>query len=72
MHTLDILTCFFFVCCLCPLGLWGWRAAEELVNDALPEGEREHRIAVLRRGAVACEVAAVLLLAAAFVLIASN
>ncbi|MGN6721928.1 MAG: hypothetical protein ACTHJM_04890 [Marmoricola sp.] len=72
MHTLDVLTCFFFACALIPLGLWGWQAADELVSAALPSEEREHRISVLKRGAIACEVVAALLLAAAFVLIASN
>lgn len=72
MHTLDVLTCFFFACILCPLGVWGWQAADQLVSDALPSGEREHRIGVLRRGAIACEVVAALLFAAAFVLIAAN
>ena len=72
MHTLDVLTCFFFACTLGPLGLWGWQAAADLVTEALPDEEREHRIGVLKRGAIACEVVAVLMLAAAFLLIASN
>ncbi|HWU32603.1 MAG TPA: hypothetical protein VN108_07005 [Marmoricola sp.] len=72
MHSLDVLTCFFFACILVPLGYWGWQAADDLISPALPSEERQHRIEVLRRGAIACEVVAVLLFGAAFLLIAAN
>ena len=70
--TLDVITCLVFAAILCPLGLWGWRSAEELVAEALPSEERLHRIAVLKRGAIACEVVAVLLLLAIFLITVSS
>lgn len=64
--TLDALTCLAFACVLFPLGVWGRSQAESLVVDAMEGEEREHRISVLRRGAAACQVVAVILAAAAF------
>lgn len=48
------------------LGRWGRRNAARLVPPILPERERAHRAAVLRRGALGCHViAAVFVLAGA-------
>jgi hypothetical protein len=46
------------------LGRWGRHNAETLAPEALPEHERHHRAGVLRRGGLACHVAAGLLAAA--------
>jgi|GEM_PF-3317134 len=67
---LDALTCLAFACVLFPLGVWGRAQAESLVVEAVEGEEREHRIAVLRRGASACQVVAVVLAAAGFWLLA--
>lgn len=56
---LDAFTCLVVACVLFPLGVWGRAQADDLVVDALPSDEREHRIAVLRRGALTCQVVAV-------------
>ncbi|SNR49829.1 hypothetical protein SAMN06265360_107203 [Haloechinothrix alba] len=49
---------------LAALGTWGIRHAPQLAPAPLPEQERRHRTRVLRRGGIACLVAATLLLAA--------
>ncbi|MBA0126493.1 hypothetical protein H0B56_13160 [Haloechinothrix sp. YIM 98757] len=49
---------------LVALGTWGIRHAPRLAPAALPGQERRHRARVLRRGGIACLVAATLLLAA--------
>ena len=63
---LDALTCLAVACVLFPLGVWGRYQAENLVADAVEGEERELRIAVLRRGALTCQVLAVLFTAVAF------
>ncbi len=45
------------------LGRWGRRNAPRLARGALSERDQDHRAAVLRRGGLACYVAAVLLAA---------
>jgi hypothetical protein len=67
---LDALTCLVVGCVLFPLGVWGRGQAENLVVDAVEGEERELRIAVLRRGAVTCQVLAVVFVAVAFWLLA--
>jgi len=52
---------------LFPLGAWGKAHADTLVVDAIQGEEREHRIQVLRRGAMTCQVVSLIFLAAAFV-----
>lgn len=47
------------------LGRWGRSQARALVPSHLPENECTRREHTLRRGAVACQATAVLLLAAA-------
>ncbi len=66
---LDAFTCLAVACLLFPLGVWGRAQAHDLVVDALPSEEREHRIAVLRRGALTCQVVAVVLGAGAVLLL---
>jgi hypothetical protein len=66
---LDALTCLVVACFLFPLGVWGRAQAEDLVVDALPSEEREHRVAVLRRGALTCQVVAVVFGAGAIFLL---
>lgn len=63
---LDVLTCLAVACVLFPLGVWGRYQAENLVVDAVEGEEREQRIAVLRRGALTCQVLAVVFAAVAF------
>ncbi|MEU4418756.1 hypothetical protein, partial [Nocardia salmonicida] len=58
--------CLAVACVLFPLGVWGRQQAESLVVDAVEGEEREQRIAVLRRGAVTCQVLGVVFTAAAF------
>ena len=67
---LDALTCLAVACVLFPLGVWGRGHADSLVVDAVQGEEREQRIAVLRRGAVTCQVLAVVFTACAFALLA--
>jgi len=67
---LDALTCLVFACVLFPLGVWGRGQAHHLVVEAVQGEEREHRIAVLRRGAVTCQVVAGIFFVAAFWLLA--
>ncbi len=52
------------------LGRWGWRGADRLVPAALPESERASRTATYRRGAVACQVLAGLLVVVVAVTVA--
>lgn len=47
---------------LAALGTWGIRHAPRLAPGSLPEQERLHRARVLRRGGLACLLAATLLL----------
>jgi hypothetical protein len=67
---LDGLTCLAVACILFPLGVWGRLNAEDLVAPAVLGYDREHRVAVLRRGALACQVVAVIFLLAGFGLLA--
>jgi hypothetical protein len=67
---LDALTCLAVACLLFPLGVWGRARADELVVDAVQGEERELRVAVLRRGAVTCQVLAVVFMLCAFGLLA--
>lgn len=48
------------------LGRWGIRNATRLAPQSLPENERQRRARVMRRGSVACWVAAGALLAVGF------
>ena len=56
---LDALTCLMVARVLFPLGVWGRAQAGDLVVDAVQGEERDRRIAVLRRGALTCQVLAV-------------
>lgn len=58
-----------FAVALFPLGAWGKAHADTLVVDAIQGEEREHRIQVLRRGAMTCQVMSLIFLAAAFVVL---
>lgn len=64
--SLDVITCLAFAGVLFPLGTWGRRHAEDLVAPAILGDDREHRIAVLRRGGLTCQVVAVILAGVAF------
>lgn len=66
---LDAFTCLVVACVLFPLGVWGRARAHDLFVDALPSEEREHRVAVLRRGALTCQVVAVVFGAGAVLLL---
>ncbi|MDN5745203.1 MAG: hypothetical protein L0H31_08775 [Nocardioidaceae bacterium] len=57
---------------LFPLGAWGKAHADTLVIDAIQGEEREHRIAVLRRGALTCQVMSLIFLAAGFTALVSR
>lgn len=46
------------------IGQWGRRNAETLASRGMPERERQHRTAVMRRGGLACQIASFLLAAA--------
>lgn len=48
---------------LAVLGWWGFRNAAAVVTETLPEPDRRRRERVLRRGAVACQVLAVVFVA---------
>jgi len=67
---LDAFTCLAVACVLFPLGVWGRAHADTLVVDAIQGEERELRIAVLRRGALTCQVLSVVFALAAFGLLA--
>ncbi|GAA4815365.1 hypothetical protein ACFQ0K_07065 [Nocardioides caeni] len=69
---LDALTCLAVACLLFPLGTWGRAHASTLVVDAIQGEEREHRISVLRRGALTCQVVAGVLAVVAFLLLATR
>jgi len=69
---LDALTCLVVGCVLFPLGAWGRGHANSLVVDTVQGTEREHRVSVLRRGALTCQVVAALFAAVAFVLLATR
>lgn len=69
---LDVITCLAVACFLFPLGVWGRAHADGLVVDALPSEEREHRISVLRRGALTCQVVAGVMLGAAVLIITTR
>lgn len=47
------------------IGRYGWRKGSYLLPRTAGSGDAEHRAAVLRRGAVACVAAGVLVLAGA-------
>lgn len=66
---LDGLTCLAVACVLLPLGVWGRGNAENLVAPAVLGEDRELRITVLRRGALTCQVLAVVFLLVGFALI---
>jgi hypothetical protein len=67
---LDALTCLVVGCVLFPLGVWGRAHADTLVVEAVQGEERELRIAVLRRGALTCQVLSVVFTLVAFGLLA--
>lgn len=67
---LDGLTCLAVACVLFPLGVWGRGNADDLVTPGVRGYDREHRVTVLRRGALACQVVAVIFLLAGFGLLA--
>lgn len=46
------------------IGQWGRRNAGTLAPRGMPEQERQHRTAVIRRGGLACQIASFLLAAA--------
>lgn len=69
---LDALTCLAIGCFLFPLGAWGRSHVSTLVVDAIQGEERAHRIAVLKRGALTCQVVAGVFVAVAFVLLATR
>jgi hypothetical protein len=70
--TLDALTCLAVACVLFPLGVWGRAQAGSLVVDTIQGEERERRIVVLRRGALTCQVLAVVFTLVAFGLLATR
>jgi hypothetical protein len=55
---IDVLVLGTMAACLAFLGRWGIRNPETLVTGAWSELDREHRIAVVRRGARGCLVVA--------------
>lgn len=69
---LDALTCLAIGCFLFPLGAWGRSHVNTLVVDAIQGEERQHRIAVLRRGATTCQVVAGIFVVVAFYLLATR
>lgn len=69
---LDALTCLAVGCLLFPLGAWGRAHANSLVVDTVQGIEREHRVSVLRRGALTCQVVAALFAMVAFALLATR
>lgn len=66
---LDALTCFAVACVCFPLGVWGRANAPTLVVSSILGEDRDHRITVLRRGALTCQVVAVVFAAAGFLLL---
>ena len=66
---LDALTCFAVACVCFPLGVWGRSRADTLVLPSVLGEDREHRVAVLRRGALTCQVLAVVFAVAGFLLL---
>jgi hypothetical protein len=69
-EVLDALTCFAVACVCFPLGVWGRSRAATLVLPSVLGEDREHRIAVLRRGALTCQVLGVVFAVAGFLLLA--
>lgn len=69
-EVLDGLTCLAVACVLFPLGVWGRGRAETLVLPSVLGEDREHRVTVLRRGALTCQVLAVVFAIAGFLLLA--
>lgn len=61
-----------FACALFVLGSWGRAHSDSLVVDAIQGEERDRRIAVLRRGAMTCQVVALVFLAFGFWVIAAG
>lgn len=61
-----------FACALFPLGAWGKAHADSLVVDAIQGDERDQRIAVLRRGALTCQIVALVFVAFGFWVIAAG
>lgn len=62
---LDVVTCLLFAGVLWPLGVWGRSHANELIPGNLPEDERDHREAVLRRGSFTMQAVSLLFLVGA-------
>jgi hypothetical protein len=68
---LDAVTCLVVACVLFPLGVWGRSSADNLVLPSVLGDDREHRVTVLRRGALTCQVLAVVFAVAGFLLLAA-
>ncbi len=66
---LDGLTCLAVACVCFPLGVWGRNRSDTLVLPSVLGEDREHRVAVLRRGALTCQVLAVVFAVAGFLLL---
>lgn len=66
---LDGLTCLAVACICFPLGVWGRNRSETLVLPSVLGEDREHRVAVLRRGALTCQVLSVVFAVAGFLLL---
>ena len=69
-EVLDALTCLAVACVCFPLGIWGRSRADSLVLPSVLGEDREHRVTVLRRGALTCQVVAVVFAVAGFLLLA--
>lgn len=61
---LDVASCLLVAVVLGALGVWGRANARQLIPGGLPEEERDHREAVLRRGALAAQFVALLFVVA--------
>lgn len=61
-----------FACALFPLGAWGRAHADSLVVDTIQGDDRDRRVAVLRRGALTCQLVALVFLAFGFWVIAAG
>jgi threonine/homoserine/homoserine lactone efflux protein len=57
-----LLACVVGAAVLVALGVWGWRAVPGMVPEALGVEERKQKEQMLRRGVVACFLAAAILL----------
>jgi hypothetical protein len=67
---LDGLTCLAIAGVCFALGVWGRRSAETLALPSVLGENREHRIAVLRRGALTCQIVGVVFAVAGLLLLA--